>query len=380
MKKQGLRKVLSIGFAILLSAAIALSFFFYQKIDTFGLHHTYQNGAGQSLVIHLKTGGSGSSLLKTLQNEGVFTEALIGKLWLKLHPQFSAVKTGYYEFSPGASVEDIFKDIANGRVKQFSITLIEGLTLKQWLNALEDNKALSYDIADTSLLYEKIVALSEAESVPAGTGASAENNAKINAAVIAGTDISTGFCANQYQSLEGCLLANTYFFDYGTKATQIIRRAYHSMQDVIVEEWLGRHLDTAYKSPYEMLIMASIIEKETAVESERGLISGVFDNRLKLNMRLQTDPTVIYGVGDSFDGNLTRKHLRQKTPYNTYVIKGLPITPIAMAGPASIQAAAKPEITDAIYFVARGDGTHQFSETLAQHNAAVRLYQLKKGK
>jgi UPF0755 protein len=152
------------------------------------------------------------------------------------------------------------------------------------------------------------------------------------------------------------------------------------MQIVINEEWQGRYIDTTYNTPYEMLIMASIIEKETAVESERGLISGVFDNRLKRNMRLQTDPTVIYGVGPSFDGNLTRKHLRQKTPYNTYVIKGLPITPIAMAGPASIKAAGKPDVTEAIYFVAKGDGTHQFSKTLAEHNAAVRQYQLNKGK
>jgi UPF0755 protein len=125
--------------------------------------------------------------------------------------------------------------------------------------------------------------------------------------------------------------------------------------------------------------MASIIEKETAVESERGIISGVFDNRLAKNMRLQTDPTVIYGIKD-FDGNITRKHLREKTPYNTYVIRGLPITPIAMAGEASLLAAAQPEMTDAIYFVAKGDGTHQFSQTLEEHNAAVRKYQLRKGK
>jgi UPF0755 protein len=325
-------------------------FFLYQEIDHFGIENTYSSSKPEILKIQLRKGDSATSLLSKLEQAEIFSELLLGKLWLKLHPEYNLVKKGYYEFPPGASVDDIFQAVSQGKVKQFSITLVEGLTLKQWLHTLQNTDAIIYDITSADRLYDEI---------------SSDHD---------------GFCNNEYKSLEGCLLANTYFFDYQTKASEIVKRAYRNMDNVIHEAWHERHLDTVYRSPYEMLIMASIIEKETAVESERGLISGVFDNRLKRNMRLQTDPTVIYGVGAAFDGNLTRKHLRERTPYNTYVIKGLPITPIAMAGPASIEAAAKPEITEAIYFVAKGDGSHQFSETLAEHNAAVRQYQLKKGK
>ncbi|WP_411693769.1 endolytic transglycosylase MltG [Glaciecola sp.] len=344
-------------FTLLLLTGVS-AFLLYQHIDQFGNENSFTGIDSEVLVLQLKKGDSANSLLRKLEAKGVFSEALLAKLWIKLHPEYNVVKKGYYEFRTGTSLENIFSDISAGKVRQFSITLIEGLTLKQWLNALKDNRAIVYDISTTDALYEQIV------NTPSDTND--------------GTNAS--FCNNQYRALEGCLLANTYFFDYETKASQIIQRAYNSMQKVISEAWQNRYLDTAYKTPYEMLIMASIIEKETAVESERGLISGVFDNRLKRNMRLQTDPTVIYGIGESFDGNLTRKHLREKTAYNTYVIKGLPITPIAMAGPASINAAAQPEMTEAVYFVARGDGTHQFSETLAEHNAAVRQFQLKKGK
>jgi UPF0755 protein len=354
-------KKLVVFAVILLLTAVVAGFYFYQSIDQYGIENTYNGQDGGSLTIQLKTGDSGTSVLNKLEVKGVFKNPLFAKLWLKLHPEYSVVKKGYYEFAPGTSIESIFNAISKGQVKQFSIALIEGLTLTQWLELLANNDAINYDVNDTNALYEQIVDLSYKDDDSSAS-------------------FATSFCHNPYNSLEGCLLANTYFFDYMTNASHIIKRAYKNMQIVINEEWQDRYIDTTYESPYEMLIMASIIEKETAVESERGLISGVFDNRLKRNMRLQTDPTVIYGVGASFDGNLTRKHLRQKTPYNTYVIKGLPITPIAMAGPASIKAAAKPDVTEAIYFVAKGDGTHQFSETLAQHNAAVRQYQLNKGK
>jgi UPF0755 protein len=351
-------------FALILLVITGITLFYvYQSIDQYGIENKYAGTANSMLTIQLKAGDSGTSVLRKLKEKGIFENPLFAKLWLKLHPQYSMVKKGYYQFASGESIESIFNAISKGKVKQFSIALIEGLTLRQWLTLLANNDAINYDIDDINALYDDVV--------------SSANNSEVNKKIVSP---NTSFCLNEYRSLEGCLLANTYFFDYQTSASQIIKRAYTSMQIVINQQWQKRYIDTAYDSPYEMLIMASIIEKETAVESERGLISGVFDNRLKQNMRLQTDPTVIYGIGENFDGNLTRKHLRQRTPYNTYVIKGLPITPIAMAGPASIQAAAKPDITKAIYFVAKGDGTHQFSETLAEHNAAVRKYQLKKGK
>jgi len=356
-----MKKLVIFIMAFLIASGVG-SFYFYQSIDQYGIENTYIDEVGASLIIQLKAGDSGTSVLNKLEAKAVFGNPLFAKLWLKLHPEYSVIKKGYYEFSSGASIESIFNAISKGKVKQFSITLIEGLTLTQWLELLANNDAINYDINDTQALYEEIIGATVMARIDDNEGS-----------------FDTSFCDNKYNSLEGCLLANTYFFDYKTSASHIIKRAYKDMQTVINEEWQDRYIDTSYDSPYEMLIMASIIEKETAVESERGIISGVFDNRLKRNMRLQTDPTVIYGLGVSFDGNLTKKHLRQKTPYNTYVIKGLPITPIAMAGPASIKAAAKPEVTEAIYFVAKGDGTHKFSETLAEHNAAVRQYQLKKG-
>ena len=318
----------------------------YAHVKNFGFQYQILK---DDMTMSISKGQTAHSLLSVLQNETQFDSILVAKLWLKLNPQYSQIKKGYYSFEKGESLEDIFTKISKGLVAQFSVTLIEGLTLTQWLETLASNEHLVNDIADVDNLYDTIVV--------------DENS----------------FCANKYRSLEGCLLANTYFFERETKASDVIKRSFVEMKELLNDAWTKRFLDTHYQNPYELLIMASIIEKETAVPSERGIIAGVFDNRLGKNMRLQTDPTVIYGIKD-FDGNITRKHLREKTPYNTYVIRGLPITPIAMAGPDSIYAAAQPELTEAIYFVAKGDGTHHFSETLAEHNAAVRKYQLNKGK
>lgn len=181
---------------------------------------------------------------------------------------------------------------------------------------------------------------------------------------------------NEASSAEGLFLADTYFFTANTAASSILKRAHKAMLDYVETQWQQRQADLPLNSPYDALILASIIEKETAVSEERTKIAGVFVNRLRKNMRLQTDPTVIYGIGDTYDGNITRKHLRTPTPYNTYTIKGLPPTPIAMAGKEAIWAALNPMETDALYFVARGDGSHEFSSSLAAHNAAVRKYQL----
>lgn len=289
---------------------------------------------------------AGSSLYKVKNDLAKFVEIddLGFRLWLKLNPEYSDIKAGLYEIQANANLIDVINMMNEGRVKQFSITLIEGLTFKLWTQALKANQHIQYDIKSESSLYAQLM-----QSVG-------------------------DFCANQYQKLEGCFLPDTYFFTKGTKASEILARAYSAMQALINTKWDMRFLDVPIKTQYEALILASIIEKETAIESERNEIAGVFANRLEKNMRLQTDPTVIYGIGDEFDGNITRKHLRQPTPYNTYVIKGLPITPIAMANRASILAALQPAITDSLYFVATGDGGHQFSTNLADHNKAVQAY------
>ena len=177
---------------------------------------------------------------------------------------------------------------------------------------------------------------------------------------------------------EGQFFADTYAFPKGTSDLDYLKRAKKNLDTVLAEEWAMRADALPLNDPYEALILASIVEKETAVAAERPLIAGVFLSRIRKNMRLQTDPTVIYGMGDSYDGNIRRKDLNTDTPYNTYTRAGLPPTPIAMVGREAIRAVMQPEATSALYFVARGDGSHQFSDTLAEHNAAVRKYQLKR--
>jgi UPF0755 protein len=174
---------------------------------------------------------------------------------------------------------------------------------------------------------------------------------------------------------EGIFAPETYLFDPGTSDLEILRQAYKAQAKTLQQAWAERAPDLPYKTPYEALIMASIVEKETGVAAERPLIAGVFVNRLRAGMLLQTDPTVIYGLGERFDGNLRKRDLLADGPYNSYTRAGLPPTPIALPGKASIQAALKPATTDALYFVARGDGTSHFSSNLAEHNRAVDKYQ-----
>ena len=180
------------------------------------------------------------------------------------------------------------------------------------------------------------------------------------------------------QHPEGLFFSDTYAFPRNTTDLEYLQRANELLQSVLKEEWEQRDEGLPFESAYEALILASIVEKETAVPEERPLIAGVFVSRLRKNMRLQTDPTVIYGMGEAYDGNIRRKDLTTDTPYNTYTRGGLPPTPISMVGRDAINAVMRPESTTALYFVSRGDGTHQFSETIDQHNAAVRKYQLKR--
>jgi UPF0755 protein len=175
--------------------------------------------------------------------------------------------------------------------------------------------------------------------------------------------------------LEGLLFPDTYFYAPHTSDIQVLRRAYRLQQEKLMAAWETRAPGLPYRTPYEALIMASIVEKETGAAFERPQIAGVFVNRMRLGMRLQTDPTVIYGLGERFDGNLRKADLQRDTPYNTYTRRGLPPTPIAMPSEAAIRAALNPATTDALYFCARGDGTHVFSSNLAAHNRAVNRYQ-----
>ena len=176
-------------------------------------------------------------------------------------------------------------------------------------------------------------------------------------------------------NMEGYLFPDTYHFPSGTTDISLLKRAYQTMENRLAQEWTARALELPLQSPYEALILASIVEKETGQADERARIAGVFLRRLNKRMRLASDPTVIYGLGDAFDGNIRKKDLRQDTPYNTYLRRGLPPTPIAMPGADSIRAVLQPEYTDALFFVAKGDGSHHFSSTLQEHEHAVTRYQ-----
>lgn len=269
----------------------------------------------------------------------------VARLWLKLNEHVLSIQAGTYAFTVGTTVHDAFKHMQKGNVAQFEVSLVEGLTYTQWVEALQTHPKITPDI-DQHVILRLI-----AQWQP--------------------------YTKESVTSIEGLLMADTYHFIAGTPASDILQRASDAMQDYLLTMWDSRDTSLPYETPLDVITMASIIEKETGLASERPRIAGVFINRLDLNMLLQTDPTVIYGIGEHFDGNLTRKHLRQDTPYNTYVHKGLPPGPIAMVGKAAIQAALGPTVTSDLYFVAKGDGSHQFSQTLQQHNAAVRKYQLK---
>lgn len=296
----------------------------------------------QNQIMDVKQGHYAHFIINRLHERQVISDPVLIKIALKLNPDLAKVRTGTYELSSGMSARDLFHMVSEGKEKQYSIRLVEGLTWKTWKQQLNEHEKLSPVIQDDDYW---IAALPDP---PIGS------------------------------AIEGWLLPETYYFTAGTSALDIFVRAHNDMQAYLADGWQNRALDLPYDNAYEALIMASIIEKETGLASERPRISGVFVNRLRQNMRLQTDPTVIYGMGESFDGDIRRKDLRTPTPYNTYVIKGLPPTPIAMPSKLAIDAALNPMETEDLYFVAKGDGSHKFSKTLAEHNRAVRQYQLKK--
>ncbi|MEQ5390889.1 endolytic transglycosylase MltG [Proteus sp. fly-1013] len=270
-----------------------------------------------------------------LLNEGDYFQVL-----LKTKPELSQFKAGTYRLTKGMTLQDVLLLIKSGKEAQFSIRFIEGSRLKDWQAIFEQAPQLAA-VAHTM------------------------DSDKLRQEIGIKPEIS---------NLEGWFAPDTYHYTAGTTDVAILKRAYQQMEKTLEEEWIKRDSDLPYKSAYEMLIMASIIEKETGIDAERTKVASVFVNRLKTNMRLQTDPTVIYGLGDKYRGTIYRSDLNGYTPYNTYQIDGLPPTPIAMPGVASIRAAAHPADTRYLYFVADGTGGHKFSTTLNEHNKAVAQY------
>ncbi len=250
-----------------------------------------------------------------------------------------SIKAGSYEFAQPLTPLELLDKLTRGDVRQAEIRFVEGWTLRQLRQTLDASEHLRHDSAGM-----------DEEALRAAIGATESH-------------------------LEGLLFPDTYLFAKGSSDIAVLRRAYRAMQRHLSAEWQSRDPTAPYQSAYEALIMASIIEKETGQAVERDLIAGALVNRLRIGMRLQTDPTVIYGLGESFDGNLKKVHLLTDGPYNTYTRAGLPPTPIAIPGLASLRAALRPAKTDALYYVSRGDGSSQFSRTLEEHNRAVNKYQ-----
>jgi UPF0755 protein len=279
------------------------------------------------------------SLSAMLEREGIIGNAPVFWLLGRVLDKAGTLKVGVYTLDKPLTPLELYDKIGRGEVTQALVQFIEGWNWREVRAALAAQPLLKNDSAD----------MSDAEVMKA-IGAEETNP-------------------------EGLLFPDTYFYAPLTSDINVLRRAYRLQHEKLMAAWESRAPGLPYRSPYEALIMASIVEKETGAASERPQIAGVFLNRLKLGMRLQTDPSVIYGLGERYDGNLRKADLQRDTPYNTYTRAGLPPTPIAMPSEASIQAALNPSKTAALYFVARGDGTHVFSNNLEAHNRAVNRYQ-----
>ena len=291
-------------------------------------------------IFAVKKGSSFNQLVNKLKAEGLLENDLYFKLHARHSKKASKIKAGEYLLTPGLTPESLLDVFVSGRSVSYQFSIIEGSNFKQLLDSLKQSQHLVFDLEGLS-----------PEQVLAKLGINAKHP-------------------------EGQFLAETYFIERNSQASELLKRAHKMLNTSLDTAWNARQEGLPYTNAYEGLIMASIVEKETGRADERPIIAGVFTRRMHLKMRLQTDPTVIYGMGDAYKGNIRRKDLRTPTPYNTYTIPGLPPTPIAMVGREAIHAAFNPADGKALYFVAKGDGSHYFSATLKEHNNAVRKYQL----
>ncbi|MEG2030401.1 MAG: endolytic transglycosylase MltG [Janthinobacterium sp.] len=294
---------------------------------------------GEAIPFTITPGSGAHAAGQQIADAGVPIVPILFNLLARIEGKTSKIKAGSYELKPGTTPQRLITQLARGEFAQESLTIIEGWTFRQMRVAMANHPGLKHDTAELS---DKALM------------------AKISP---------------EYPLPEGLFFPDTYLFAKGASEMQIFRQAHTAMIGRLSEAWDKRDPALPYKNPYEALIMASIVEKETGQKSERAMIAGVFVNRLKTGMLLQTDPTVIYGMGDNYQGKIRKRDLEADTPYNTYTRGGLPPTPIALPGAQSLTAALAPARTQALYFVARGDGTSQFSANLPDHNRAVNQYQ-----
>lgn len=298
-------------------------------------------------IFLLEKGWSARRLSAELVSQGVLSDKankLLFDVYSRQSGEAARIQAGEYELRSGLTPPELLQIFIAGQVTQYQISIIEGWNYKRLLQVLKDDERLVQTLEGLS-----------GEQIMEKLGAKGTHP-------------------------EGQFLPDTYSFVKNTTDLDVLRMSHKALKETLANEWAGKAKDSLLKTSYEALIMASIIEKETAAAEERPKISGVFNLRIQKGMKLQTDPTVIYGMGDAYKGNIRRRDLTTDTPYNTYTRKGLPPTPIALAGRDAINAAVNPEKGKELFFVAKGDssGTHKFSVTVKEHNAAVRKYQLKK--
>lgn len=324
-----MKRLLPVALIVLLLASASLAVLWHQYQQFLQAPLQIEESG---LVIVIEAGTNTRSVLAKLERQGVTRLDWRWRLLSRLKPV--TIKTGEYRLTPGLSPTGLLELLSSGKVVHYRFTIVEGWSVKQLLSALAMDPVLQHEIANVEDL-EGLAGL------PGGNP-------------------------------EGWFLPETYVFVRGDSDLHILRRAYDDMLESLATVWAGRDVGLPYETPYELLIMASIIEKETSLTSERAEIAGVFVRRLLKHWRLETDPTVIYGMGEAYQGNIRRQDLKMDTPYNTYTRHGLPPTPIALAGLAALQAAAHPASGEAMFFVANGQGGHTFSVTLEAHNKAVR--------
>ncbi len=295
-----------------------------------------------AVVVELPQGGNLRGLLGDLRARGVLMHPFLVRCYLRLEGKANKVRAGEYELEPGITARGVVEKLLAGDVVEYSVTVVEGATLASMLDEFHRQPKLRKTIS-------------------------------LSAPAMLSAVLAQGYAVKP--SPEGLFFPDTYRFHLGMSDRDLLAASHRRLAAVLEEEWAERAEGLPYRDSYDALIMASLVERETGRAAERAAIAGVFVRRLQTGMLLQTDPAVIYGLGESFDGNLTRLHLRTPGPYNTYLNPGLPPTPIALPGRAAIHAALHPEPGNALYFVARGDGSHQFSATLEEHNRAVQTYQ-----
>jgi UPF0755 protein len=291
------------------------------------------------LTYDLRFGANLRTVGRELAGKGVLSQPWLFEILGRVRGDAPHIKAGNYEFESPVSPLMLLRKLTRGDASQSAIRFIDGWTFRQVRQALDVHDALRHETRELS-----------------------------NEDIARKLGIADG-------RIEGWIFPESYHFARGSSDLAVLQRAYRLMQSHLATQWGKRAADLALATPYQALILASIVEKETGKAADRPLVSAVFNNRLRQGMRLQTDPTVIYGMGESFDGNLRRRDLQADTPWNTYTRGGLPPTPIAMPGLAALQAALNPAVSNMLYFVARGDGSSQFSQTLVEHNAAVTKYQ-----